>query len=334
MKLSVLDQSPISKGQAAEDALQHSIELAQWVESLGFHRYWVAEHHNTNGLAGSSPEILITRIASQTSRIRVGSGGVLLPQYSPLKVAESFKVLEALFPNRIDLGLGRSPGGGQRTRAALTDGTNKPLSSFSRQVKELQWFLNGTIPKEHDYYGISARPHTTGNPDVWILGLSERGARHAAINGTGFTFGHFINPAHAVESLTAYREKFKPSAGLQEPNVNACVFVVCAESMEEAEEIALSQDMWLLQIEKGLETRVPSVEEVKSHTFTTRELEKIQRNRKRAIIGTPEKVYQQLLNLRKIYQTDEFLIITNIFDFNDKKRSYQLLADYMAEIEN
>ncbi len=334
MKLSVLDQSPISKGQTAEDALQHSIELAQWAESLGYHRYWVAEHHNTNGLAVSSPEIMITRIASQTSRIRLGSGGVLLPQYSPLKVAETFKVLEALFPGRIDLGLGRSPGGGQRTRAALTDGVNKPLSSFSRQVKELQWFLNGTIPKTHDYYGVSARPHTTTNPNIWVLGLSERGARHAAINGTGFTFGHFINPAHAVEALTAYREKFKPSEGLQHPKVNACVFVVCAETMKEAEELALSQDMWLLQVEKGLETRVPSIEEVKNHTFTARELEKITLNRQRAIIGTPEKVYQELLKLKNDYQTDEFLIITNIFDFNSKKRSYQLLADYIAEREN
>ncbi|UOR12546.1 LLM class flavin-dependent oxidoreductase [Halobacillus amylolyticus] len=334
MKLSVLDQSPISKGQTAEQALQQTIELAQWTESLGFKRYWVAEHHNTNGLAGSSPEVLISHIASRTSRIRIGSGGVLLPQYSPLKVAESFKVLQALFPGRIDLGLGRSPGGGKKTRAALTDGTDKPLSSFSRQVKELQGFLHGTIPKEHAYYGVSAKPHTSDNPDVWVLGLSERGARHAAINGTGFTFGHFINPDHAAETLKTYREKFKPTAGLKKPEVNACVFVVCADTSERAEELALSQDMWLLQVEKGLETRVPSISEVKGHTFTVKELEKIKRNRKRAIVGTPETVYRKLKQLSEAYQTDEFLLITNIFDFEAKKHSYKLLADYIANTLN
>ncbi|MFC7060365.1 LLM class flavin-dependent oxidoreductase [Halobacillus seohaensis] len=331
MILSVLDQSPISVGQFTEEALENTIALAEYTEFLGYYRYWLAEHHNTTGLASSSPEILISKIASVTNRIRVGSGGVLLPQYSPLKVAENFKVLQALFPGRIDLGLGRSPGGGKKTRSALTDGCDKPLSSFSRQVRELQQFLNNTIPKGHSYYGVSAKPATNSNPGLWILGLTERGARHAAVNGTGFTLGHFINPDQAMESITTYRKKFKASEGLKSPKVNVCVFVVCAETDQQAEELALSQDMWLLQVGKGLETRVQSVEEVKSYKFSTEDLRKIKYNRRRAIIGSPPTVFEQLRELSHTYDTDEFLIITNIYDFEAKKKSYQLIAEYVQE---
>ncbi|GGF10034.1 hypothetical protein GCM10010954_05680 [Halobacillus andaensis] len=333
MKLSVLDQSPISKGNTAEEALHQTLELAKLTDSLGYHRYWVAEHHNTNGLAGSSPEVLIGRIASLTEKIRVGSGGVLLPQYSPLKVAENFKVLEALFPNRIDLGLGRSPGGGKKTRAALNDGYDKPLSSFSRQIKEVQQFLTAEIPKDHSYYGVSAKPSTKRNPELWVLGLTERGARHAAVNGTGYTFGHFINPDQAISSIEAYREKFKASSNLTEPKINACVFVVCAETNEKAEKLAKSQDMWLLQVEKGLDTRVPSVEEVESTDFSSRELSKIKSNRRRCIIGDPVHVYNRLKDLCDSYHTDELLLITNIYDFHEKKKSYQLIADYIKSKE-
>ncbi|WP_082234072.1 LLM class flavin-dependent oxidoreductase [Halobacillus massiliensis] len=334
MKLSVLDQSPISKGSTAELALRNTLELAQFTERLGFHRYWVAEHHNTNGLASSSPELLIARIASVTTRIKVGSGGVLLPQYSPLKVAENFKMLEAMFPGRIDLGLGRSPGGGKRTRAALTDGCNKPLSSFSRQVKEVKQFLTGSIPKEHDYFGVAAKPETPANPDVWILGLTERGARHAAINSTGFTFGHFINPEYAEDALTAYREKFKPSDGLKKPLVNVCIFIVCGETDEAAEELAISQDMWLLQAAKGLDTRVLSVEEVKERGFTDEQLTEVKKNRKRCLIGSPATVYKGLKELEEKYGTDEFLVITNIYSHEEKLTSYQLLANYVKEQES
>ncbi|WP_173916379.1 LLM class flavin-dependent oxidoreductase [Halobacillus sp. Marseille-Q1614] len=334
MRLSVLDQSPISKGETAQKALENTLELAQITEKLGYHRYWVAEHHNTNGLASSSPELLVGRVASVTKNIRVGSGGVLLPHYSPLKVAENFKMLEAMFPGRIDLGLGRSPGGGKKTRAALTDGYNKPLSSFSRQVKEVRQFLTGSIPKEHEYFGVSAKPDTPSNPQMWTLGLTERGARHAAVNGTGFTFGHFINPEHADETLAVYREKFKASDHLKEPAVNACIFVVCGETDEEAEELAQSQDMWLLQVVKGLDTRVPSIEDVKEHSFSLKESEQIEKNRKRCLIGSPSTVYKQLIELEERYESDEFLIITNIFSFKDKLRSYQLLADYVKEQES
>ncbi|SFF60680.1 luciferase family oxidoreductase, group 1 [Halobacillus alkaliphilus] len=331
MKLSVLDQSPISKGETANEALQHSVELAKFTEDLGYYRYWVAEHHSTNGLASSSPEILIGQIAQATNTIRVGSGGVLLPQYSPLKVAENFRMLENFHPGRIDLGLGRSPGGGKKTRLALTDGFEKPLSSFSRQVKELQNFLFHSMEKGDSYFGVTARPDSSYQPEIWILGLTERGAKHAALLGTGFTFGHFINPDHAAGTLETYREKFKPSLARKQPDANACVFVVCADTEEEAEEIAKSQDMWLLQVEKGLETRVPSLEEVDQYTFTEIEREKIRNNRRRCIIGDPVHVVNQLQRLADKYRINEFLLITNIFDFEKKKHSYQLVANELMK---
>ncbi|ASF39599.1 LLM class flavin-dependent oxidoreductase [Halobacillus halophilus] len=334
MKLSVLDQSPISKGETANEALHHSIELAKFTENLGYYRYWVAEHHSTNGLASSSPEILIGQIAQATNTIRVGSGGVLLPQYSPLKVAENFRMLENFHPGRIDLGLGRSPGGGKKTRLALTDGIEKPLSSFSRQVKELQKFLFQSMEKGDPYFGVTARPDSLYQPEIWVLGLTERGAKHAAMHGTGFTFGHFINPDHAADTLQTYREKFKPSLARRQPEVNACVFVVCANTEEEAEEMAKSQDMWLLQVEKGLETRIPPQDEVSQETLTEIEKDKIRKNRRRCIIGNPVQVVDQLESLADEYRINEFLMITNIFDFKKKKHSYQLIANEFANRAN
>ncbi|WP_279401867.1 MsnO8 family LLM class oxidoreductase [Piscibacillus salipiscarius] len=223
MKLSVLDQSPISKGQTAEEALQNSLQLAKETDQLGYHRYWVAEHHSTNGLACTSPEILIGQIAAQTNQIKVGSGGVLLPQYSPLKVAENFNMLSAFHPDRIDLGVGRSPGGPQKVRQALTDGHNKNLSAFSRQVKELQSFIHHSFPIDHEYRGIKAGPKVQSKPDIWVLGVSERGAKHAAVNGVGFTYGHFINPNNGKEAIHLYKKRFKPSFSLSEPKANVCI---------------------------------------------------------------------------------------------------------------
>ncbi|CDQ19589.1 luciferase family oxidoreductase, group 1 [Halobacillus karajensis] len=327
MKLSVLDQSPISEGLTAKDALHQTIDLARHTEQLGYHRFWVAEHHNTNGLASTSPEVLISQIAQSTQKIRVGSGGVLLPQYSPYKVAENFRMLEAFYPGRIDLGLGRSPGGGPKTRMALTDGIEKPLSSFSRQVKELSQFLYGDFPKGDRYYGVKATPETVHQPELWVLGLSERGAKHAAINGTGFTFGHFINPDRGGASISTYKQRFKSSKGLQKPRINVCIFVICAETEEKAEELALSQDLWLLRVEKGLDTRVPSVDKARAYPYTEDEIKKISRNRRRCVIGDPHQVREQLLELSEMYKTEEFLIITNIFDFEEKKKSYERIAD-------
>ncbi|WP_112181016.1 LLM class flavin-dependent oxidoreductase [Paraliobacillus zengyii] len=326
MRLSVLDQVPISQDSSPEEALDNTVKLAKMTENLGYTRYWVAEHHNTNGLASSSPEILMTRLAGATSSIRIGSGGVLLPQYAPLKVAENFRMLEAMYPNRIDLGLGRSPGGSNETRLALTDHIKKSMSSFPRQLEELYGFLHDDLPKNHPFHTVKASPRTKTNPPIWVLGLSERGATNAANIGAGFTYGHFINPTKGKETIATYKEKFKPNKNFDEPHVAVCIFVICSQTKEKAEELALSQDLWLLRVEKGIGTRVPSVEEAKKKVYTESEQMIIDKNRKRCIIGTPETVKKQLEDIQVSYGCNEFMIITNIYSFEEKVNSYRLLA--------
>lgn len=327
MKLSVLDQSVISKGDNAGQALRNTVKLAQITEDFGYTRFWVAEHHNANGIAGSSPEVLISHIASMTKKIKVGSGGVLLPQYSPFKVAENFKMLETLFPNRIDAGLGRSPGGSASTRLALTDGMRKSLNEFPRQVKDLQAFLRNELNPDHPSHQVKAYPEVSSYPEMWLLGITHRGARLAAELGTAFTYGHFITPVNGRRALEQYYREFQPSSLLHKPKANVCVFVVCAETEEKAEELALSQDLWLLRVEKGLDTRIPSVEEAKNAPLTPSDRARILENRKRMIIGTPEKVKDELMRLSEVYKTDEFMIINNLYCFEDKVKTYTLLAD-------
>lgn len=328
MKLSVLDQSVVAKGDTAAETFRKTVNLAQMAEQLGYTRFWVAEHHNSNGMAGSSPEILISHIASSTSKIRVGSGGVLLPQYSPYKIAENFNVLQTLFPGRIDLGVGRSPGGSASTRLALTDGVRKSLNEFPRQLRDLQGFLNKELPEGHPYQQVKAFPEAEDPALLWLLGITHRGARLAAEVGAAFTYGHFINPANGKRAMDTYFSQFQPSAALAEPKANVCIFIVCAETQEEAEKLALSQDMGLLAVEKGRDTRlIPSTESAESIQLTHAEKKKIAENRKRMLVGTPRKIKEELQLLSEIYATDEFMIITNIHDFQGKLNSYTMLAE-------
>ncbi|TMU84448.1 LLM class flavin-dependent oxidoreductase [Bacillus sp. BHET2] len=322
MKLSVLDQSVIVRGRDAGAAFKDTVSLAQRSEELGYTRFWVAEHHNTNGLAGSAPQVLISHIASMTNSIRVGSGGVLLPQYSPYKIAEDFKVLETLFPKRIDLGIGRSPGGSYETRMALTDGLKKSMNEFPKQVEELMGYLHDVDGQE-----VQAYPKVISPPIPWILGITHRGARVAAEQGTAFTYGHFINPANGKRAIDYYQSHFQPSLSLPQPKSNVCIFVVCAPTQEEAEEIAITQDLWLLAVEKGRDTEIPTTEEARARKQTQLEKERIVENRKRTIVGTPQKVREELHMLSEVYQTDEFMIITNVEKREDKIKSYELIAD-------
>ena len=327
MKLSVLDQSVIGRGKDAGAAFKDTVSLARRSEELGYTRFWVAEHHNTNGLAGSAPQVLISHIASMTNSIRVGSGGVLLPQYSPYKIAEDFKVLETLFPNRIDLGIGRSPGGSYETRLALTDGLKKSMNEFPNQVEELMGYLHDVNDQ-----AVQAYPKVTSPPTPWILGITHRGARVAAEKGTAFTYGHFINPANGKRALDYYQSHFKPSRSLSHPKSNVCIFVVCAPTQEEAEEIAITQDLWLLAVEKSRDTEIPTTEEAKARKLTQLEKERIVENRKRTIVGTPQKVKEELQMLSEVYQTDEFMIITNVEKIEDKLKSYELIADAVLNV--
>ncbi|KAB2335680.1 LLM class flavin-dependent oxidoreductase [Bacillus mesophilum] len=325
MKLSVLDQSVLSSGSTAQETLQNTTALAKLSEQLGFVRFWVAEHHNTDGIAGTSPEILITHLAAHTKKIKIGSGGVLLPQYSPFKVAENFKVLESLYPGRIDLGIGRSPGGNAETRLALTDGIRKSLNEFPRQVRDLQDYLQKQQKLNSEE--VLAYPLTKTVPDLWLLGITHRGARLAAEYGTAFTFGHFISPVNGKRAIEYYYKHFQSSPRLDKPKANICIFVICANTQEEAEEMALSQDMWLLSIAKGESTKILSPEEARRKVLTPEDYSIIKENRKRMVIGTKDKVREQLLRLSELYQTEEFMIICNVYSFEDKVKSYKLTAE-------
>ncbi|MRX70754.1 MsnO8 family LLM class oxidoreductase [Bacillus lacus] len=321
MRLSILEQSAISAGETAEMALQHTLSLVMEAEQLGFHRFWVAEHHNTAGLAGSSPEVIMSHLAAVTKTIKVGSGALLLPQYSPLKIAENFLTLEAMFPGRVDLGIGRSPGGDAATRLALTDGLRKSLSEFPRQVDELKRYL-GNDP----VHKVTAFPSIDRQPQVWLLGTSVKGAKLAAEKGLAFTFGHFLYPAAGKQAISTYKAEFRATPYQKKPQHMVCVFVVCAKTEEQAEKLALSQDIWLLRVEKGENSRIPSYSEAVQYPLSVRDREKISHNRSRMIIGTPKKVKAELNALSQRYECNEFLILTNLHRFEDKLQSFQLLA--------
>ncbi|MCQ6267746.1 LLM class flavin-dependent oxidoreductase [Fictibacillus sp. WQ 8-8] len=326
ISLSILDQVPVPKGQTAAETLQQSIQLAQIAEKLGYHRYWFAEHHSTKGLASTAPEILIAHTAALTQSIRLGSGGVLLPQYSPFKVAETFQQLEALSPGRIDLGVGRSPGGTMKTRLALTDNIKKSLTAFPRQLQDLSYYLTNSLPSDHPFHGVKTSPQAPSPPGLWELGMGENSARQAAELGIGYVFGHFINPERGQEAFQTYHKTFQSSAFFEKPAGIAAVFVICGETDEHAEELALSQDLWLLRVEKGLDSRIPNIEESKSYSFTQFDREQIKKNRERMVIGSPEIVRDKLILLSEQYQTAEFMILTNVFSFAERKKSYERLA--------
>ena len=324
--LSILDQVPIPSGSDAYKTLEHTRELARTAEALGYYRYWFAEHHSTKGLASTSPEIMMSHIAASTSNIKVGSGGVLLPQYSPFKVAENFRQLEALHPGRVDLGVGRSPGGTAKTRLALTDGINKSLNEFPRQLEELSHYLTDSMPRGHKFAGIKAAPQTDSPPSLWLLGMGENSAKKAAELGIGYVFGHFIKPDRGKNALQTYYQQFQPTYYSPSPSAIIALFVVCGETDEEAEELALSQDLWLLRVEKGLDSRVPSIDEAKQYRYTVTEEERVKNNRKRMIIGSRETVKKKIDKLAEHYQTEEFMVLTNIHDYDERRKSYERLA--------
>src|SRR5579863_3542535 len=252
MILSVLDQSPVRQGGSAADALNETVALAQAAERLGYHRYWLAEHHATEGLAGSAPEIMVARVAAATSTIRVGSGGVMLSHYSPLKVAETFRVLETLYPGRIDLGVGRAPGSDQLTARALQAGPGAlSVEYFPSQVRDLMGYLGDGLPAEHPFASIRVTPEPATHPELWLLGSSDQSAMVAAYFGAAFSFAHFITGEGGPSVMEMYRHEFKPSPHLAAPLANIGVFALCAETEADAERLAKSRDLWRLRLDQG-----------------------------------------------------------------------------------
>lgn len=329
LKLSILDQAPIPKGSSVREALLSSIQLAKLADSLGYHRYWFAEHHNTNDLASVSPEILISHIIAHTSQIRVGSGGVLLSHYSPYKVAENFKILEGLAPNRIDLGIGRAPGGDPRTELALADGLTRSRDAFPRQVEDLLHFLSDDPPSDPRLQGILATPRLTSKPELWLLGSSSSSATYAAKLGTPFSFAHFINSTGGAKVIQDYYRAFEPSQDFKEPKAAVCVYVVCAETDESAQDLASSLEYWLIKLAQGTGGKegIPSVEDARDFIPTDWEIKEWNANRRKMIVGSPATVKAGIEYMAHEYGTDEIMILTNLHDQEARLNSYRLIAE-------
>jgi luciferase family oxidoreductase group 1 len=331
LRLSVLDQSPIAEGSSGAQALRNTLDLARLADERGYHRYWVAEHHGGPMLAGTSPEALVGPIAATTSRLRVGSGGVMLPHYSPFKVAETFSVLGGLFPGRIDLGVGRTDGTDDPvTVFALQRDRNHPApDDFSEQLTELLAHLNDGFPAEHLFAALPAR--LSGRPEApepWLLGSSAQSAVWAAQLGLPYAFADFINPAGGVEIVKLYRERFVASERLERPRVIVAVWSLCADSDEAAERLAASARMMRLLARRGRFAPVPPVET--ALRFVDRrargrppDLEQ----RRRMLCGSPATLRGRLAELAAGYGAEELLVVCVTHDHDVRRRSYELLAD-------
>jgi luciferase family oxidoreductase group 1 len=326
LHLSILDQSPVISGHTPARAVQETVRLAQAAEALGYQRYWLAEHHAVAALADPCPEILLTRVASATGRIRVGSGGVLLPYYSALKVAEVFRMLEALFPGRIDLGLGRAPGGDLLTAQALSAGQYSAADRFAEQVQDLIGFLDDALPADHAFARVKAMPAGPAAPPIWLLGSSDYSGALAAALGLRFAFAHFISAQGGDAVMRAYKAHFQASAREAAPHAVVCVFVICAETAAEAERLAACVDLRRLHMAQGLNTPIPTLAQAEAQKYSPRELDYIRSQRVRAVIGDPRRVRERLLQLREQFDADEIMILTITGDYASRLRSYELLA--------
>ena len=327
LKLSILDQSPIISGHTPAQAVHETIRLAQAAEKLGYHRYWMAEHHSIAALADPCPEILVTRVAAATSTIRVGTGGILLPYYSPFKVAEQFRMLEALYPGRIDLGIGRAPGGDQTTAMAMGEGRYSGAEHFPEQVQYLVAWLDGALPDDHPFAKVRAMPAGQTSPQVWLLGSSDYSGALAAQLGLRFAFAHFISAQGGDAVMRAYRANYQPSAREAGPHALLCVFVICAETSAEADRLAMSVDLRRLNMDYGVNAPVPNHQEAADYPYTEADRRRIAFHRRRVVLGTPETVRARLLELQAEYEAEELMVITITGDYDSRLRSYELLAD-------
>jgi luciferase family oxidoreductase group 1 len=327
MRLSILDQSPIISGHSPARAIQATLELARAAERLGYHRYWLAEHHAMKGLADPCPEILLGQIAASTGRIRVGTGGVLLPYYSALKVAEVFRMYEALFPGRIDLGIGRAPGGNLLTARALNADALEAEDRFPIHVQETLGYLDDALPPDYPFHTVKAMPSGPTSPQVWLLGSSDYSGSLAAHLGLPFSFAHFISAHGGPAVARAYRRDFRPSYRASEPCCMAAVFVICASTGDEAERLAASIDLRRLQMARGQEGPIATTEDALTRSYSEAERAVIAKERARAVIGAPEVVKSGLLQLKEQFDADELMIITITGDYASRLRSYELLAE-------
>jgi len=325
MRLSILDQSPIISSLGAPRAIEETLALARRADALGYHRYWLAEHHAIAALADPCPEILLARLGAETKRLRIGTGGVLLPYYSPFRTAASFRMLEALYPGRIDLGLGRAPGGDARTAQAVNGGRFPESDRFPEQVWELVGHLEGTLPADHPFKRVRLQPEVPGAPQVWLLGSSDFSGALAAQLGVRFAFAHFINARGGEEVTQSYRENFKGD----KPEVIVCTFLICAETDEHAEYLAGSIDLRRLHMALNIDSPVPTAEEAARHEYSPEERHYVMSQRARAVIGGPRKCRRELDEMAARYGADEMMVLTITGDYATRLRSYELLIEAM-----
>ncbi len=324
--LSVLDQTPVIDGHTAADAIAATIELAQLADDLGYTRYWCAEHHGLLGVSNPCPEVMLARLGSVTKRIRIGSGGVMLPYYSPFKVAEQFLMLEALFPNRVDLGVGRAPGGDMRTAQAVAGGAYNRGDIFTTQVTDLVALIDGKLPSDHLASGVVLQPEISTRPQLWMLGSSDFGGDLAAQLGMRFAFAHFINAHFGHHVGNAYRERFQPGHEVK-PYLAAAVFAICADTEEEAQMLEKAVDLRRVQMAYGLNLPIPSLSQAASQQYGERERLVIEREKARSVVGTPEIVTERLRELKTRFNADELIILTVAGSYGARLRSYELLAE-------
>lgn len=328
--LSVLDLSPIGSGRGGAAALHDTIDLARFAEELGYARYWLAEHHNIASVASSAPQVMIASVAAATSHIRVGAGGIMLPNHSPLQVAETFRVLEALHPDRIDLGLGRAPGTDQLTAIALRRSREAlSVDDFPDQFNELLAYVDG-FPDDHPFAPITAIPSDVPLPPVWILGSSLYGGQAAAALGTAFAFAGHFGSADPAEAVAGYRDNFRPSDRLTTPRVMLGVAAIAAETHERAEELAVANDLSMVRLMQNRPGPLPTPEEAANHPWTEQERAFADKRRRFISVGTPSEVYEDLERRRKQADADELIITTQVHDPAERRRSYELIAQAYA----
>ncbi len=329
--LSVLDVSPVSSGSNGAHALHNTHELARLTDRLGYERYWLAEHHNLPSIASSAPEIMIGHVASETSHIRVGAGGIMLPNHAPLKVAETFRVLEALHPGRINLGIGRAPGTDPVTATAprrSRDGVE--AEDFPQRFGELLAFSGDGFPEEHPFRSVVAMPSDVGLPPIWLLGSSGYSARAAGQMGFGYAFASHFSPADPAPAMRAYRERFEPSENFERPSAILAVAVICGETDEHAERLASSMELAWVRMRSGNPGPLPNPEEAMAYPYTPAERRLADAYRSMQVVGKPRTVRAGIEELAAHTAADEVMITTNVYDHGERLRSYERLAAAFA----
>ena len=328
LKLSVLDQSVAVTGATQGSSIRDTLALAQHCEKLGYHRFWVSEHHSHPTIVGAAPEVLMAAIAATTTRIRIGSAGVMLPHYSALKVAEQFRVLEALAPGRIDLSVGRAPGSDMRAARLLRNDAHQSADDFPVQVRELQAWVSGVdLPQGHPGRGVTANPMGPSAPDVWMLGSSDYGAQLAAHYGLPYAFAWFITDGQgADEALALYRRLYRPSPRHPKPEAVLCVWALAADTEAEAWRQFSSRERWKIDRNRGVLGPLASPEELALQPYSDDEQLHVDKLRSTALVGSGPQVAAKLRALAERYDVEELVVITWVHDAAACRRSYELLA--------